>query len=404
MNQQRKNLALLYFTLTVILMGFGVLIPLEAFLVDRFGASGQALGLLVSLHALFQLFFSPVWGSLSDQFGRKPLLMVGAFGNALALVMFGLSTQLWMLFVARALAGLFSAATLPTAMAFISDSTSAENRGGGMGVIGAAMGTGMVLGPGLGGWLGSSSLSLPFFVAGALSLLASALIFLILPESLPPENRQEQVKVSVTDRFTSMWHGLQGPLGLLLGLAFLVSFGLSNMEGIFGLFALERFDFGPTQVGTVMTVVGLVVAGVQMALTGPATKRWGEKVVIKAALVGNAGAFLLMLAAYDLPSLMITTGIFAFTNAMLRPSIASLVSKEAEFEQGTALGLNNSFMSLGRFVGPVLAGFLFDIRVYLPYLIGSLIMLLGFLLLQIRSSLRPSPGEAGVPAPHPQAE
>lgn len=404
MNQQRKNLALLYFTLTVILMGFGVLIPLEAFLVDRFGASGQALGLLVSLHALFQLFFSPVWGSLSDQFGRKPLLMVGAFGNALALVMFGLSTQLWMLFVARALAGLFSAATLPTAMAFISDSTSAENRGGGMGVIGAAMGTGMVLGPGLGGWLGSSSLSLPFFVAGALSLLASALIFLILPESLPPENRQEQVKVSVTDRFTSMWHGLQGPLGLLLGLAFLVSFGLSNMEGIFGLFALERFDFGPTQVGTVMTVVGLVVAGVQMALTGPATKRWGEKVVIKAALVGNAGAFLLMLAAYDLPSLMITTGIFAFTNAMLRPSIASLVSKEAELEQGTALGLNNSFMSLGRFVGPVLAGFLFDIRVYLPYLIGSLIMLLGFLLLQIRSSLRPSPGEAGVPAPHPQSE
>ena len=404
MNNQRKNLALLYFTLAVILMGFGVLIPLEAFLVDDFGASGQALGLLVSLHALFQLLFSPIWGSLSDQHGRKPLLMVGALGNALALVMFGLSTQLWMLFVARALAGLFSAATLPTAMAFISDSTSAENRGGGMGVIGAAMGTGMVLGPGLGGWLGSSSLSLPFFVAGGLSLLAAVLIFLILPESLPPEERQEQVEISVTERFTGMWHGLKGPLGLLLGLGFLVSFGLSNMEGIFGLFALERFNFGPSQVGTVMTVVGLVVAGVQMALTGPATKRWGERTVIKAALVGNAGAFLLMLAAYDLPSLMITTGVFAFTNAMLRPSIASLVSKEAEIDQGIALGLNNSFMSLGRFVGPVLAGFLFDVRVFLPYLSGSLIMFLGFLFLHMRTARKTSPQEGAAQAATPHAD
>lgn len=386
MKNQRKNLVLLYFTLAVILLGFGVLIPLEAFLVDEFGASGRALGLLVSLHALFQLLFSPIWGSLSDRFGRKPLLIVGAVGNALALMMFGLAAELWILFVARALAGLFSAATLPTAMAFISDSTSREDRGGGMGVIGAAMGTGMVLGPGIGGWLGADSLSLPFFVAGGLSLIAGVLIFLLLPESLPPAKRQEQVKITVADRFTEMWQGLQGPLGMLFGLGFLISFGLSNMEGIFGLFALERFNFGPTQVGTVMVVVGVVVAGVQMALTGPATRRWGERAVIKAALLGNSATFLLMLAAYDLPSLMITTGLFAFTNAMLRPSIASLISKEEDVEQGMALGLNNSFMSLGRFLGPVLAGILLDIQLYLPYLSGSLIMLLGYLLVRTQLS------------------
>jgi DHA1 family multidrug resistance protein-like MFS transporter len=184
MKSQRRNLALLYFTLAVILIGFGVLIPLEAFLVDQFGASGQELGALISLHALCQLLFSPIWGSISDSVGRKPILIVGALGNALALLMFGLSTQLWMLFIARALAGIFAAATLPTALAFISDSTSREDRGGGMGVIGAAMGTGMVLGPGIGGWLGANSLFLPFFVAGGLSLLAALLIYLILPESL----------------------------------------------------------------------------------------------------------------------------------------------------------------------------------------------------------------------------
>lgn len=386
MNNQRRNLVLLYFTLAVILLGFGVVIPLEAFLVDQFGASGQELGLLISLFALFQLIFAPIWGALSDQFGRKPLLIVGALGNALALLMFGFATKLWMLFAARALNGLFSAATLPTAMAFISDSTSKEDRGGGMGVIGAAMGTGMVLGPGLGGWLGKESLSLPFLVAGGLSLAAALLIFLILPESLAPDKRSDRVKIDLAGRGKAMRQGLAGPLGILFGMGFLVSFGLSNMEGIFGLFALERFGFGPSQVGTVLMVVGTVVALVQMTLTGPATKRFGEWTVIKAALLGVGGAFLLMLTAVDLPTLMLTTGIFAFSNAMLRPSIASLISKEATSDQGMALGLNNSFMSLGRFIGPLLAGFLFDIRVSLPYLIGSMIMIIGFLTLQYYTS------------------
>ena len=384
MKSQRRNLILLYFTLAVILLGFGVLIPLEATLVDDFGASGKALGALVSLHALFQLVFSPIWGSISDNVGRKPILIVGAVGNALALLTFGLSTQLWMLFVARALSGIFSAATMPTALAFIGDSTSKENRGGGMGVIGAAMGTGMVLGPGIGGWLGSESLSLPFFVTGGLSLVAGLLIILILPESLPAEKRVKGIKLDISSRYAGMWKGLKGPMALFFLLSFLVSFGLSNMEGIFGLFALVRFGFGPSKVGTIMVVVGTAIALVQMVLTGPATKRWGERTVIKATLLGSTVAFLLILTAFDFTSLLITVGLYAFTNAMLRPSISSLVSKETTVDQGLALGLNSSFMSLGRFAGPLLAGFLFDIRVYLPYLAGSLIMFLGFIFVQTK--------------------
>lgn len=393
MKSQRRNLILLYFTLAVILLGFGVLIPLEAFLVDQFGASGQELGALLSLHALFQLIFSPIWGSISDSVGRKPILIVGAVGNALALLMFGLSTQLWMLFVARALAGIFSAATMPTAMAFIGDSTSKENRGGGMGVIGAAMGTGMVLGPGIGGWLGADSLSLPFFVAGGLSLVAGLLVFLILPESLPAEKRAEKVQLDISSRYKGMWQGLKGPMALFFVLSFLVSFGLSNMEGILGLFALERFGFGPPEVGSVMVVVGIVVAVVQMVLTGPATKRFGERNVIKAALLGLTVTFLLILTAYDFTTLLITIGLFAFTNAMLRPSIASLISKETKIDQGLAMGLNSSFMSLGRFTGPLLAGFLFDIRIYLPYMAGSLIMFLGFIYVQTQLK---KPAEEGI--------
>lgn len=384
MKEQTRNLVLLYFTLAVILLGFGVLIPLEAFLVDKFGASGQALGALLSLHALCQLIFSPIWGSISDSVGRKPILMVGAVGNALSLVMFGFSSHLWMLFVARALGGIFAAATMPTALAFIGDSTSKENRGRGMGVISAAMGTGMVLGPGIGGWLGANSLSLPFYVTGALSLLAAGLVFLILPESLPEEKRRQKLELDVASRFTGMWQGLKGPLRLYFVLSWLVSFGLSNLEGIFGLFALARFGFGPSRVGVIMVVVGTSIAGVQMLLTGPATRRFGERKVIKATLLSATVTFLLVLLAFDFTSLLITVGLFAFGNAMLRPSISSLVSKEAEIDQGLALGLNSAFMSLGRFTGPLLAGFLFDIRITFPYMAGSLIMFLGFLFVQAK--------------------
>jgi DHA1 family multidrug resistance protein-like MFS transporter len=132
-----------------------------------------------------------------------------------------------------------------------------------------------------------------------------------------------------------------------------------------------------------------------MLLTGPATKKWGERMVIKASLLGLTGSFLLILAAVDLISLMLTAGVFAFTNAMLRPSISSLVSKETEMDQGLALGLNSSFMSLGRFIGPLVAGFLIDIRVYLPYLAGSLIMFAGFI--YVRASLGTGADRSSLP-------
>jgi DHA1 family multidrug resistance protein-like MFS transporter len=380
MRTQRKNIVLLYFSLVVILLGFGVLIPLEPFLVDAFGASGQALGALVAIYAITQLIFSPLWGGLSDQYGRKPLLVLGALGNAIALIMFGVASQLWMLFLARFLTGLFAAATLPTSMAYISDSTSEEERGRGMGIIGAAMGTGMVLGPGIGGWLGNTSLSLPFFVAAGLSLLAAVLILLILPESLGADKRVERAKFNPVSQFANMWRALWGPIGSLLFLAFLVSLGLTNFEGIFGLYALYRFDFGPKQVGTILMFIGIIAAVVQLVLTGPATKRWGEAKVIKMALLGDSIGFLLMLTAFNMTTVLLTAGFFVFANAMIRPAISSLISKRTDVKQGLALGLNNSFMSLGRFAGPLLAGFLFDINISLPYLNGAAITFLGFLL------------------------
>jgi DHA1 family multidrug resistance protein-like MFS transporter len=307
-------------------------------------------------------------------------MLIGLLGNGLSMLFMGLATSLWMLFLARALAGLLASATLPTAYAYIGDSTSEEDRGKGMGILGAALGVGMVLGPGFSGILAENSLSTPFFAGAALSLAAIAVVYFTLPESLPEEERTKAANINFRQQFNLMGQGLLGPLGFLLFLAFLTSFGLTNFEGIFGLYMANRFDYGPREVGLILTMVGLISAAVQGGLTGPATKRFGEEWVIKASLIGSAVGFVLMLVATNLATILLTVGFFVFANAMIRPGVSSLISRRAEMGQGIAMGLNNSFMSLGRVVGPILAGALFDINIQLPYLSGGIATLLGFIL------------------------
>jgi DHA1 family multidrug resistance protein-like MFS transporter len=384
MSSNRRNILILFFTLVVVMLGFGMIIPIMPFYIDYFGASGSALGLLMATFATMQFFFAPIWGDISDHIGRKPILILGIVGNAISMLFFGLSTQLWMLFLSRALSGILSSATLPTAMAYIGDSTSEEARGSGMGILGAAMGVGMVLGPGLGGWLASDSLSTPFFIASGLSILAAVFIIVILPESLQKGTHQQERAGIRGPQFGLMWEALLSPIGVLLIIAFLLSFGLTNFESVFGLYALERFNYGPDQVGTILTVIGLISALVQGVLTGPLTKRWGETTVIRLSLIGSSIGFIIMLLANSYATVIITVSLFILSNAMLRPSVSSLTSKRATTGQGIALGLNNAFMSLGRIAGPVTAGFIFDINMTYPYLAGSIIMLVGFAISVLR--------------------
>lgn len=375
---KNRNIAILFFTMVIMLMGFGMVIPIMPFYIESLGASGTTLGALMAIFSIMQFLFSPIWGSLSDRYGRKKLLLLGTFGNGLSMLLFGLSTQVWMLFASRALAGILSAATMPTAMAYISDSSDKKSRGGGMGIIGAAMGVGMVIGPGLGGWLGEANLSLPFFVAFGLSIASLALILILLPESLPADKRTATVQ-SGGPQLKTLWQALTGPLGFLMALSFLVFFALANFEGIFGLYAQYRFDFSPKQVGTVMMVIGVVSAVMQGLMTGPATRRFGEDKLIRWSLLGSAAGFGVMLLARSMGTIMLTTGLFVLANAMLRPAIASNISYKAGDQQGAVLGVSNSFMSLGRVVGPLWAGALIDLNVILPYLSGAAIMLLIYL-------------------------
>jgi MFS transporter, DHA1 family, multidrug resistance protein len=377
---QRKNIYILSFSLIVVMLGFGMVMPIFPFILTQMGASGNEYGLLIALYAVMQLIFSPVWGSLSDQIGRKPVMLIGMAGVTLTLVMFGFANQLWMLFLARILSGVLASAMMPTAMAYVGDCTSEAERGDAIGKLGGALALGVILGPGIGGWLAGDSLTLPFFLAAGLSLISTGLIALILPESLPPQSRQVSgQKIKFID-LPELWRALFGPIGILLLMAFIVSFGATNFQAIFGLYALKRFNFNPQQVGTILVVVGIVSAIIQGLLTGPFTKRFGEPLMIKVTLFTNALGFLVLLLADSYATVLLTTGIYVLSHALLRPSVQSLTSRRAAGGQGTAMGLNASFISLGQIAGPIWAGIVFDINMSYPYLSGAIILFLGFLL------------------------
>src|SRR5512134_1604230 len=183
----RNPTLILSFTLLVVMLGYGMVLPVMPFYIEKLGAGGRELGWLMSTYSLMQLICAPLWGILSDRIGRKPVLTMGVLGYAITLLLFGLAKSFWMLFLARTLSGILSSATMPTAMAYIGDQAPEKERSKGMGQLGAAMGIGIVVGPLLGGFLSTDSLSLPFFLGAGLAFVAFLLVVTILPESRAPQ-------------------------------------------------------------------------------------------------------------------------------------------------------------------------------------------------------------------------
>lgn len=381
MRGANRQMIVLSLALVVVSLGFGMVIPIFPFYVERMGGGGKELGLLVAVAALTELLFGPLWGSLSDRVGRRPVLMIGMLGYGVSSLLFGLSTELWMLYAARALSGVLSAAAAATAMACVGDSTSEKERGSGMGYLGAAGGLGLILGPGFGGWLGRFSLATPFFAAAGISLVSLLLIMFLLPESAPARVQPLAARTSPVIQWGDTWRALApgSPIGILLFMAFLASFGLANFEAVFGLYALRKFGYGPERVGMILAVVGLVSAGGKV-FTGALTRYWGDAPVVKGSLLAGSIGFLVLLLANTYLTILLATGFFVLSKTFLRPSVLALTSQRAAMGQGVAMGLSNSAMSLGRIVGPLWAGLVFDLNLAYPYLSGAVILFAGFVI------------------------
>lgn len=362
----------------LVMVGFGIIIPVMPFYAEQIGASPTQLGLLMAVYSLMQLIFAPMWGRISDRIGRRPIIMVGIFGLALSFFLMAFSSTLWMLFAARIVGGFFSSANMPTVMAYVADVTSEEDRGKGMGIIGASVGLGFIFGPAIGGIFSQGSLQTPFLLAGTSALLTFFIVMLFLKESLTLEQRSSQSKKRV-----SLLKGLQGPVSTLYILQLFVSLSLSGLEATFAYFAFERANLGSVELGYIFMIMGFAGALVQGGLVGRLTKKYGEGKVIQLGIIISMIGFSLILLTDSFITAAIYLTIFGVGNGFIRPSVSSLLTKRSTTGHGSTTGLLSSFDSLGRIIGPPLGGILYSVSIGLPYISGVILSLIAFLLYQV---------------------
>jgi DHA1 family tetracycline resistance protein-like MFS transporter len=352
----------LFLIVFVDLIGFGLVIPLLPFYALRFEASPQQVTVLLAVYSLMQLITAPLWGSLSDRVGRRPVLMVSMTASVLAYVWIGSATALWMLFAARALAGA-CAGNIAAAQAYIADVTKPEERARGMGLIGAAFGLGFIIGPALGGFLAgadpaTADTETPAWVAAGLSFLALCGVAFLLAESRPADQRSS---ASSLNRFAAISGVLRRPLlSRLILIFFLVMLAFAGMESTFALWALEQFGWGPRQVGYVLSYVGVVSALLQGGLIGRLARLCGEERLLVCGLALIGFGLLVLPFVLNLEVLAGAVTALALGMGLTQPSLNSLISRRAgREEQGEVLGVSQSIGSLSRVVGPATAGLLF---------------------------------------------
>jgi len=365
-------LIIVFVTVFIDLLGFGIIIPLLPFYAQTFGATAFTVGMLATSFSLMQFIFAPVWGRVSDRVGRRPIILAGLLGSCLSYLAFGMASTLTALFAARIFAGI-AGANIPTAQAVVADLTTPENRAKGMGLVGAAFGLGFIFGPAIGGFLSQYGYAAPAFFAAGLSLANFAAAWFLLPETLKPEHRA----IERVGRIDALRAALARPhLPLLLVIGFLVVAAFSGYESTFALFAERTHGFRASSIGYIFAFVGVILVIVQGLLVGRVVKAIGEHHIVPASLAIVAAGLLMIPATQSVGALLAANGLMAVGMGFNNPALMSLVSRySAAEDQGGVLGLTQSLNSLARIVGPLWGGFAFDrLGIGMPYISSAAVM------------------------------
>lgn len=383
--EQKSNKIVLYllmFNMFITMGGIGIIIPVMPAYLHLFGAGGQVLGFLVAGFALAQFLLSPVAGDLSDRHGRKIFIVVGLIVYGFSQLLFGFATEVWILFLARFLSGAGAAFIMPPIMAFVADITTIEERGKGMGMIGASMSLGFMIGPGVGGFLGNINLTFPFYLAGTVAFAAAILSAIYLPNiknTVTNKAPRENLVKQLTRSFKTSYF-------VFLLVVFTFSFGIANFQTTLSLYLDKVFNYTPTDIAIILTVGGFAGVILQMYVINILFKRFGEMKVILVNLLLAAITMLLIVFVNGFFIILTVATLFSIATTFIRPAVNTLISKMAGEEQGFAAGMNNAYMSLGNMVGPALAGILFEWNTEAPYYLGFVILIGCFLLAFIWSS------------------
>ncbi len=372
----KVTLGLLLMNLFIAFLGIGLVIPVLPTLMNELGITGTTIGYLTAAFAIAQLIVSPFAGKAADKFGRKIMIVIGLFIFGFSEFLFGIGKEIETLFISRILGGISAAFIMPAVTAFIADITTLDTRPKALGYMSAAISTGFIIGPGIGGFLADFGMRVPFLFAGALGVIAAILSIIFLSE---PERADEEIE-QISEGKLGFKRVTEPKYLIAFLLIFIASFGLAAFESFFSLFVDHKFQFKPSDIAVVITGGAIFGAISQVLLFDRLTRVWGEIKLIRYSLILSAVLVYLMTVAQSYLSILLVTFIVFVGFDLFRPAVTSYLSTIAGNEQGFVGGMNSMFTSLANISGPILGGMLFDMDINYPYYFATMIITLGIIL------------------------
>ncbi|WP_026828423.1 MFS transporter [Exiguobacterium artemiae] len=375
MQNNKLILGTLLLNLFIAFLGIGLVIPVTPTIMNELNISGSTVGYMVSAFAFAQLVLSPLAGRAVDKYGRKPMIIIGLFIFSMSELLFGLGQSVEVLFASRILGGVSAAFIMPAVTAFIADITTNDTRPKALGYMSAAISTGFIIGPGIGGFLADVGTRVPFFFAAAFGLTAMILSVFTLRE---PERHYEQ---TTTPQQKTGFRKVFSPLYFIAFMVLLISsFGLASFESLFALFVDRKFGFTAKDIALAISLGAIVGVIVQVGLFERLTRWFGEIRLIRYSLIGSTLLVLVMTYVTSYLSIILVTMVVFVGFDLMRPAVTTYLSKIAGNEQGFVGGMNSMFTSIGNILGPIIGGILFDVDLNYPFYFATVMLAIGIAL------------------------
>ncbi len=370
---KKSAMTIVFMTVFIDLMGFGILIPiLPTFASIELNVPDYGIGIIVASFSLVQFLFNPVFGRVSDKFGRRPIILITLLFTSLSYIVFAIADSFFLLLLARIMAG-FGGSNLAVAQAYMADITEQKDRSKGMGLIGAAFGLGFVFGPLIGGWLSEYGYAVAGYAAAGFSFVAFLFAFFALKESNTYKNTKEKVSLRLIDTNLAKKVLTNPSIGILVIIFFIIVFSMANIYGTFSLLGYKHYHFSDQQNGLQFGIMGIVAVIVQGGLIRVLSKKFFDKTLVIAGTAFMMVGLGLIPYGQNFMGVAIVVAVLSIGTGILQPTILSMISKYSpDNQQGEILGLNQSFGSLARVFGPMWGGFSFDFIGYeFPFLTGA---------------------------------